>query len=121
MKNNPFKAVNRSRQVNVASQKKITDYALISPTMQLAVDLAVHKGLPFSTFNDPSMRKLTTLAKKGNGDQSSTTINSENVVSSIHELAKQKRDQISAKMKGKIVSLSADMATCESRSFIGKP
>lgn len=98
----------------------MTDFNTISPTMQIAVELAVNKGIPFSTFNDSNMRKLVTLAKKGGNDSSVKVINSENVRSAIQETAKEKRDKMAKLMKNKVISLSADLATCEARSFIGE-
>ena len=46
-----------------SSQKKITDFVEISPTMQLAVSFAVYREAPFLFFNDPSMTRLTSAAK----------------------------------------------------------
>lgn len=103
-----------------SSQKKMTDFAAISPTMKLAVNLAVYRGAPFSLFNDQSMTRLISAAKKGSGDNSSKVINAENVKSAIRELAREKRKEITNQIKGKVVNLSGDMATCEARSFIGK-
>jgi hypothetical protein len=56
------------------SQRRITDFTTISPTMTLAVELVVNKGVSFSTFDDSTMRKLTSAAKKGSNDHSSTTV-----------------------------------------------
>lgn len=117
MLNNPFKK--KSKLALSSSQKRITDFKTISSTMKLAVNLAVNKGMPFSTFNDENMRRLTISAKKGLNDNSSKAINAENVRAAIGELAKEKRLEIIKLLQKKTVSLTADLATCESRSFIG--
>lgn len=102
------------------NQPKITDYAIVSPVMQLAVNLAVHKGLSFSTFDSEDMRKLVLLAKTGAKDGSKRVVNADNVKSSVKYIADVKRNEIQSNFKGKIVNLSADFATCERRSFLGK-
>ena len=89
-KANPFKQKNK--HVFVAkSQKKITDFRAVPPTMKLAVELAVNKGLPFSTFDDSSMRKLILFAKIGGKDNSLTVINSSNVKNAVGSQASAKR------------------------------
>jgi hypothetical protein len=115
--NNPFKK--KSKFSLTSSQKRITDYKTISSTMKLAVNLVVNRGVPFSTFNDENMRKLTISAKKGMNDNSSKAINAENIRAAIGELAKEKRLEITKLLQRKTVSLTADLATCESRSFLG--
>lgn len=101
-------------------QKRITDFQEIPPVMKLCAEAAIHEGIPFSKFNSKYTMKLVSLAKKGANDNSTKTINSENIKDSVHILSKQRRNQLKALMKGKIVSLSADLATCEYRSFLGK-
>lgn len=88
--------------------------------MRLAVNLAVFSGISFSVFNDKDMREVMRLTKKGNCDNSTSEINAENVVAAIEELAMQKRIEITNLLCNKIVNLTADMATCEARSFIGE-
>ena len=55
LKNNLFK---RKSQINM------TDFAIISITMQLAVNLALYIGTPFSTLSDENMYQLTILECK---------------------------------------------------------
>jgi hypothetical protein len=105
---------------NALSQRKMTDFITISPVMQLAVNLAVRKGLSFSTFDSKDMRKLLVMAKKGASDSSKLVVNSENVKKSLKETAKIKKDEIRNKLKGRVLSITADFATCERRSFLGK-
>lgn len=88
--------------------------------MQLAIDLTIRKGLSFSTFDSKDMRKLIILAKKGAGDDSRQVVNAENVKKSLKELARLKRDELKKLLKGKIINITADFATCERRSFLGK-
>ena len=107
-----------STQYNI-NQTRITDYSAISTTMKLAVDLAVHNGIAFSAFDDQPMRRLMVLAQKGGNDLTKKIINSTNIKASITELGKQKRNEFEKLMRGKIINLTADLATSSARSFMG--
>lgn len=125
-KNVRFKPVKRLNATNSARldssklQMRMTDYVAISPVMQSAINLAVHHGLSFSTFNCTDMRNLTTLAKKGALDNCKTVINAENVKSSVRELAKLRREEVKQLLKRKVLNFTADFASCERRSFLGE-
>lgn len=101
-------------------QVKITSYTGLSKILHTAVNLAVHNGVPFSIFDVPDMRVLTTQAKIGIGDESARVVSSSNVKMAIKEIAKEKRDELRQLLKGKVINLTADFATCERRSFLGK-
>lgn len=99
-------------------QRKLTDYVVVSPVMKLCVELAVHKGTPFSTFDDPAMRKLLKMAKIGSSDNSNKVINAENVKQAVIDIAASERQMLINMLDRRVISLSSDMATCEGRSFI---
>lgn len=84
------------------------------------MNLAVYNGVPFSLFDVPDMRVLTTQAKIGIGDESPRVVSSSNVKTAIKEIAKEKREELRKLLKGKVLNLTADFATCERRSFLGK-
>ena len=58
LKNNLFKRKSSS------SKNNMTEFAIISITMQLAVNLALYIGTPFSTLSDENMYQLTILECK---------------------------------------------------------
>lgn len=120
LKSNPFKRSSGKTSSSSGSsnkQMKMTKYIGNSRTMMNAVGLAVHNGVAFSLFDSFDMRELTVRA--GNGDDSEKVVNSENVKSAIHELAKLEREELKKLLQHKIFSLSADFATCQRRSFLG--
>lgn len=80
----------------------------------------MHRGVAFSTFNQPEMRDLTKFAKAGAGDNSKKIVNAENVKAAVSVLAAEGRIELTDMLKGKVVNLMADFATCERRSFFGK-
>lgn len=88
--------------------------------MQIAVRLAVNNSLSLKIFDNNDMKQLFKHAKKGMNDNSKTAVNSNNVRKSISEFADIKRGEIRKKLKKNIVNLTADFATCERRSFLGK-
>ena len=87
--------------------------------MSVAINLVVHDAVCFSVFDSQNMRKLVMNAKKGAGDYSKQVINAENVKKSLKLIASLKKDEIQKSLRGKIVNLSADFATCERRQFLG--
>lgn len=103
----PTKTLKR-KYVADPNQQKITDFTGSGLVMNDCVDLAVHRGLSFKTFDRPEMRNLTKFAKLGSGDNTKKLVNAENVKAAISERAAEGR------------SLTADFATCERRSFFGK-
>lgn len=101
-------------------QHKISDYTGTEVVLKYCVDLAVHHAIPFQTFNHPPMQALIKFAKLGGGDKSPKVVNAENVKIALSKQATQKRVEIRKLLKGKLVNLMADFATCERRSFFGR-
>jgi hypothetical protein len=110
-KSHRFKPVKRLESAVASSsrldasklQMKMTDFVAISPVMNCAINLAVHSGMSFSTFNCTDMRTLTTLAKKGALDNTKAVVNAENVKSAIRELAKLRREEVKKLLKRKVL------------------
>lgn len=88
--------------------------------MQIAINLAVFKGVAFSAFDFPDMKMLTESAKGPLSDSSKTIVNSENVKTAVREFAKLRREETKKLLKRKVINLVADFATCERREFLGK-
>lgn len=110
----------KRKKVDDEKQPKIAEYMKESPVMELAVDMVVENAVSFELFVSSSMRSLTNHAKKGFNDKSSRAINDETVKLAVIERAKKKREEIKKLLAGKIINLSADFATCWSRSFFGE-
>lgn len=110
----------KRKRTSDPKQPKITDFTGTAVVMNTCVDLAVHRGIAFKTFDQPEMRNLTKYAKAGIEDKSPKVINAENVKAAISERAAKERLEVAEMLKGKVVSLMADFATCERRSFFGK-
>jgi hypothetical protein len=60
------------------------------------------------------------LAKKGANDNSQQAINPRNIKNNVLELGSSDKNLKVQKLKGKLINISADLATCLGRSFIGK-
>lgn len=103
---------------NGLTQKKFTDFVAIPPIMTIAVNLAVRNGLSFSVFDSEDMKKLIDLAKTGAQDSSTRKVNPENVKKSLAETSQILKNQLKRDLRGKILSITADFATCERRSFL---
>lgn len=105
-------------------QQKIDGFATVPYVTKLACDLAVVKGVSFSLFDHPATKEIMNLAQKGFYGTSSrinmNTINSENVKKSVRNIAEVQRLEIKKLLDRKIINLTADFATCERRSFLGK-
>jgi hypothetical protein len=118
---NRTKFKNKLKRAGASSnQTKLTAFQRFSPVMKLAINLAVHEGISFNKFDKEDMRALVKGAKVGLRDDSKRVISSETVKASIHELAELERSDIRKRLKGKIVNITADFATCEHRSFYGR-
>lgn len=111
---------NKQMSSKKSKQLKITDYSSCPAIMSLCVELAVVGGRPFKMFGDRAFGELVRFAKAGCGDYSTNVISPRSVKDTISIVATTERVQIKNKLKNKIVSLSADLATCQGRSFIGK-
>lgn len=110
-----FLALGRS-----AKQPKITDAFAKPKILSLATALAVNDGLPFKIFDSPHMRNIIDFAKSGAGE-AGAVVNAENVKLSVSGEAAELREKIKKQLKGKVISITADYATAERRSFIGRP
>jgi hypothetical protein len=110
----------QKKETAVSSQPKIVDYTKSSPVMEIAVDMVIENAVPFELFGSSAMRQMNKLAKKGCGDNSSRVINPDTVKQALLERAKKKREELIQMLEGKIINLSADFATCWSRSFFGE-
>lgn len=74
-------------------------------------------GRPFSMFDEPAMRTITNLALAG--AKETGVVGREKVRAEVIDRASKEREIIKAELKQKLLSISADMATCNSLSFIG--
>lgn len=101
-----------------SKQPKIVDIFGGNQVLQLCVDLVVENGRPLKIFDDKPMQALIALAKKQKGEK--TEIHSKAVKKTLFEFTKQKQQEIIKLLNKRVISLSADMASCRQRQFIGK-
>lgn len=102
-----------------SKQKKMTDFNNISRVLQTCAKMAVEDGISFSSFDKKNMKEMTSWSKLGAKDSSRKVINAENVKDTVRKLAAHEREELKRNIRGKLINLSADLATCESRSFLG--
>lgn len=100
-------------------QQTITDFISVSPVMQRAINLVVKNGVSFSIFASEDMQNLITAAKTGLKDHSRAIINPDNLKKAVREFAALKADLLRKKIERRVISLSADFATCGRRQFLG--
>lgn len=118
------------KKIKIQAKKKVKNLKLSSSSssiqktifdgsiMQLCVDIAT-QGVPFNAFAGESFQKLIEYAKKGANDSSPYKINPSNIKSEVYKCASASDEEIKKKMKNKLISFSADLATCCNRSFFG--
>ena len=110
---------NLEQENQTASKKKKPKKHEKSEILSLCVDICVDGGRPLSIFrNDKSMRKLIELACKGSNE--AIVITEEKVRDAIFSEANNLKKNIIKKLKGNIISISGDFATCHNRQFLGK-
>lgn len=108
------------KKMQQGKQPTISQCFKASPVLDLAVDMIIENAVSFELFDNLPMKTLCSLAKKGSGDIFSPAIYSENVKKALLERLYQKKDDLKRILEGKVVSLSADFATCWRRSFLGR-
>lgn len=84
----------------------------------LCVDLAIG-GTPFSFFDRPETRTLTSLALKGAGIKQEA-LTADKIRDGVIEKAKKLREVLKAKLKGRKVSLSSDFGSRHGVNFFCK-
>lgn len=84
----------------------------------LCVDLAI-RGTPFSFFDRPETRSLTSLALKGAGLKQEE-MSAEKIRVGVVEKAKKFRELLKAKLKGLKVSLLSDFGSRHGVNFFCK-
>jgi hypothetical protein len=102
------------------NQSSIKQWVSPSPVFGGCLELVVMKQIPFTVFDSDPLRKLTNWAKVGAKDNSKKVVNAINLRAGVIEQAKQMRDQIQKLLQHKIVGVTADFASVENRSFLGK-
>lgn len=88
--------------------------------MPLCVGLVTECGRPFALFDDKPMKEILKLGRKSANEENALVSNGENVRDAVFEKQEEVKTLVKKSLLNKIVSLSADMATCQHRSFIGK-
>lgn len=88
-----------------------------SKILDLATTLAVEGARPFSMFDDVAMRAITNFALLGAKEEGSVT--GPKVRENLIGRARLQRERVKQVLKGKLLSISADLATCNSMSFFG--
>lgn len=100
-------------------QQKMTSFFKPDVVMPLCVVLVTECGRPFSIFDDAPMKELIRLGRKSTKEEESLVVNATNVREAVLKEYKELKNKLRGTFRGKIVSLSADMATCQQRCFIG--
>lgn len=107
-----------------SKQKKISD--MISPQpkrsvlMPHCVGLVTQCGRPLQIFEDQPMKEILGLGRKGANEEEYKAINGPNVRAAIADECAALREKIYKELANRIVNLTADMATCQHRCFLGK-
>lgn len=113
----------KKRKLEESGQKKLDNWLKpVGPhsatLMKHCVDLVTVSGRPFKIFSDPPMKAILALAAISAKPQQ--TLNATNIQKAVLETAKEKRAETIEMLKGKMLSLMLDMATCMQRSFLGE-
>lgn len=96
-------------------QKWVTKGNIVA---DLCIDIAI-SGTPFSFFDKPQVRALTSLAMKGAGLKHEE-LNSEKIRKGVIAKAEKLRGLLKAKLKGRKVSLSSDFGSRHGVNFFCK-
>lgn len=121
MKNNSAKKLNKVKPAtNVSSNQILKFLGSDRKVLEICTRIAIHAGVSFNAFDNKFFKQLINFAKRGAQDNSLVAINPKNIKD--HTLKLSEDDKISKikSLKGKFISLSADLATCMTRSFIGE-
>lgn len=107
---------------NSKSSSKLKQTKIITekPILSLCSKLSVHAGIPFNAYSNPHFKKLISFAKKGANDVSGIEINVGNIKKYTLEEGELHQKTLKQRIKNKFVSLSVDLATCQTRSFLGE-
>lgn len=119
------KAKDRTQQPTVSSlwkdsPKTVTKAKPKTPILDLCGRMIVEDGRPFSNIDSPAMQEMIKFGKKGAGDTSTKVVNAGNTRDKVEQDAENLRKIFIEKFKGRVVHLSADMATKDLRCFFGE-
>lgn len=104
-------------------KKNCTFHVQMSPDelTSACVEIATVNGRPFTVFDDSGFKKLIDPILKGMkttlGDN--IVITPSTIRDQVQVAAAEERAQIRESVKGKLISLKLDIATCHDRSFLG--
>lgn len=106
-------------QKKAKTQPKIREFFGKEPVLNLCAGMVVIDGSPFTFFNGDTMQLMIKLGKQGAGDDSTTRINGATVRERVQEEAELLRAELKKRLRGKVLHLSADMASRDGRCFLG--